>query len=61
MGFQIPNFDGSGMNDDDDDNDLEAELLRLQQDDGYNPRSRGSKSNQQISGLLIKYKYSVHI
>ncbi|CAF3908062.1 unnamed protein product [Rotaria sp. Silwood2] len=44
MGFQIPNFDESGIGDNDD--DLEAELRRLQQgsEDG-NQRSRGSKSD----------------
>ncbi|CAF0721649.1 unnamed protein product [Adineta ricciae] len=49
MGFQIPNFDesGMGMNDDDDDDDLEAELQRLQQ--GMGGDSRG-KANQRKPG-----------
>ncbi|CAF0973323.1 unnamed protein product [Rotaria sp. Silwood1] len=53
MGFQIPNFDESGMGDDDD--DLEAELRRLQQgsEDG-NQRSRGSKSDQRKLGGMAQ-------
>ncbi|CAF4820597.1 unnamed protein product [Rotaria sp. Silwood1] len=53
MGFQIPNFDESGMGDDDD--DLEAELRRLQQgsEDG-NERSRGSKSDQRKLGGMAQ-------
>ena len=61
MGFQVPNFDGSGMggDDDDDDDDLEAELQKLQQGDRANPKSRGSKSDQRQLGLLyfLNQKY----
>ncbi|UJR21607.1 hypothetical protein I4U23_024689 [Adineta vaga] len=51
MGFQIPNFDESGMgmggDDGDDDDDLEAELQKLQQGMGSNSRS---KANQRKPG-----------
>jgi hypothetical protein len=51
MGFQMPNFDESGMGGDDDDDDLEAELQRLQQDIGG---SHGTKANKQKAGLLFE-------
>ncbi len=50
MGFQAPNFDESGMGDDDDD-DLEAELQRLQQGIGGD---HGSKANKRKAGLWFE-------
>ncbi|CAF3410052.1 unnamed protein product [Rotaria socialis] len=62
MGFQVPNFDESGMGggDDDDDDDLEAELQKLQQGDMVNPKSRGSKSNQRQLGGMAQDLQSFH-
>lgn len=58
MGFQMPNFDGSGMggDEDDDDDDLEAELQRLQQGMGGNAgsKARQSKGGRQQNGDVTK-------
>ncbi len=51
MGLQAPNFDESGMGDDDDDGDLEAELQRLQQGTGG---GYGSKANKRKAGLWFE-------
>lgn len=65
MGLQMPNFDGSGMpNDDDDDDDLEAELQRLQQGMGSNKGSKARKPgllyffNRIIKDILYKYSWN---
>ncbi|CAF3989952.1 unnamed protein product [Rotaria magnacalcarata] len=64
MGFQVPNFDGSGMggggDDDDDDDDLETELQKLQQGDMANMKSRKSKSGQQQLGGMAQDLQSFH-
>lgn len=52
MGFQMPNFGGTGMDDDDDDDDLEAELQRLQ---GYGGGA-GSEGKKGKAGLLFLLK-----
>ncbi|CAF1370093.1 unnamed protein product [Adineta steineri] len=60
MGFQMPNYDESGMgggDDDDDDDDLEAELQRLQQGSGGNQRS---KANNQKAGGAPQDLQSFH-
>lgn len=53
MGFQMPNYDGSGMvgADDDDDDDLEAELRILQ---GMDDR-QGAKGKKGKPGRLFAY------
>lgn len=57
MGFQMPNFDGSGMGgDDDDDDDLEAELQRLQQGTGG---GHGSNTNKRKTGLFLCRKKEI--
>ena len=52
MGFQIPNFDDPEMGaDGEDEEDYEAELKRLQQDNGDHTSKR-PKANQRKQGLL---------